>query len=378
MSDALVINYIPGITLTEGEILTIDKLNALGRPTINLSGSIGTSLVTDNSITTVKLVDGVLSADTAGRAKMADGYFSADATGRGKFAAGFFGTDATSLALFADNFWPATSAGRAKFAAGFFDATLVSATVVPVIGSTRNLLAFNNAGTPNSKVDVTADEVVLKDASGKPYLAASVSVTADVTASGANGLDTGAEAGSTWYYVWLIGKTDGSGVASLLSVSSTTPTLPATYTFKAMVGVVRNDGLSNFVTFYQQDRRVYVNDTVVFSANGAAAGNTFESYSTPGSPDATHVDLKSLVPPVARRMRGTIGTSNNSSLALEIAGDANGLGGVTSANAAANTPLNGFGSGVPYEIPLKTAQTFYWKADSTGARARTTVNGYEI
>src|SRR6185437_6568541 len=132
MSDALVISYIPGYTFVPGEVVTTDKLNLLARPTINLAGTIGTTLVTDNSITTVKLVDGVLSADAAGRAKMADGYFSADAAGRGKFAPGFFGTgDATSIALFEDGFWDVDSIG--KFAPGFFG------TVSPAVGSTRNL-----------------------------------------------------------------------------------------------------------------------------------------------------------------------------------------------------------------------------------------------
>jgi len=55
--------------------------------------------IVDGSIATVKLADGVLSADTAGRAKMADafitlakigaGIFTADSPGRGKFASGF-------------------------------------------------------------------------------------------------------------------------------------------------------------------------------------------------------------------------------------------------------------------------------------------------
>lgn len=58
-----------------------------------------TSGIPDGSITTAKLANGVLSADSTGRAKMADsfitlaklgaGIFTADNTGRGKFASGF-------------------------------------------------------------------------------------------------------------------------------------------------------------------------------------------------------------------------------------------------------------------------------------------------
>ncbi len=55
--------------------------------------------IVDGSISTVKLADGALSADSTGRAKMADafitlakigaGIFTADSAGRGKFASGF-------------------------------------------------------------------------------------------------------------------------------------------------------------------------------------------------------------------------------------------------------------------------------------------------
>ncbi len=69
----------------------------------------------------------------------------------------------------------------------------------------RDLLVFNNSATPDSKVDVTASEIILKDTSGYPYLASTVSVTIDMVAAvGVNALDTGAEAASTWYHIWII------------------------------------------------------------------------------------------------------------------------------------------------------------------------------
>jgi hypothetical protein len=43
----------------------------------------------DLSVTTGKLANSVLSADSTGRGKMQDGFFSADSVGRGKFSAGF-------------------------------------------------------------------------------------------------------------------------------------------------------------------------------------------------------------------------------------------------------------------------------------------------
>lgn len=65
--------------------------------------------IVDGSIATVKLADGILSADSTGRAKMADsfltlakisaGIFTADSAGRGKFASGFVDSSLCSSGL---------------------------------------------------------------------------------------------------------------------------------------------------------------------------------------------------------------------------------------------------------------------------------------
>lgn len=65
-----------------------------------------------------------------------------------------------------------------------------------------------DAGTAASTVMlVHADEIVMDDAT---RLGPWDRVTADLSASGAGGLDTGAEAASTWYEVWAIAKDDGT------------------------------------------------------------------------------------------------------------------------------------------------------------------------
>ena len=75
----------------------------------------------------------------------------------------------------------------------------------------------------NSQVAAAASELVLFNPSGHARRFASFSETLDVTASGANGLDTGSEASSTWYHLWAIGKTDGT-LDGLISASATAPT----------------------------------------------------------------------------------------------------------------------------------------------------------
>lgn len=84
-------------------------------------------------------------------------------------------------------------------------------------------------------------------------IASAGTLTADITASGANGLDTGSEASSTWYALYVI---DGPTVspASLLSTSFTSPTLPANYTVFRRVGAMRNSAGSDFHNGYQMGK----------------------------------------------------------------------------------------------------------------------------
>jgi hypothetical protein len=151
--------------------------------------------------------------------------------------------------------------------------------------------------------------------------------------------------------------------------------MPGSYTYKALVGAVRNDGSSNFLTLYQQDRDVWINDTNIFTAKAAAVSNTYESYQSDGS----NTDLRTIVPPIARRLRGTAGNSSTSNdEGIAVAGDANGLGAQTFHAPHGNASLNSFSMGGGFHIPLKTAQTFYWKIIDTQARARVSVCGYSI
>lgn len=74
----LTLVVIPGKIFTEGEAIDYSKLNQLGAPTLQVLDDDLTIIVADGSVTTVKLADGVLSADTTGRAKMADNFVTED------------------------------------------------------------------------------------------------------------------------------------------------------------------------------------------------------------------------------------------------------------------------------------------------------------
>jgi len=121
-----------------------------------------------------------------------------------------------------------------------------------VLGSYKNLSVTRGSVT---QVTVTADELVLEDTSNNKVTVRSVNETAAITSSGANGLDTGSEASNTWYYIWIIRKSSDGTTDSLLSTSSTSPTMPSGYDQKALVSAVHNDGSSNFIDFKQAGKR---------------------------------------------------------------------------------------------------------------------------
>lgn len=236
-----------------------------------------------------------------------------------------------------------------------------------VVALTRNLIAKNNSGTPNSIMDVTADTVVLMNASNASYVANSVSISINIASSGANGLDTGAEAGNTWYYLWII--YNGSTVAGLISTSATAPTMPSGYTYKALIGAVRNDGSSNFVKTWISERKAQIANQNVLAATAVSSINTFQSLS-----------ISSVVPPMAKTIGGTFGAggATPTSHGMRIAGSANGEGEHNEISQSySGTASNTFVKGAPFDdCPLITAQTLYWTANTTDASSRIDISKY--
>lgn len=151
-------------------------------------------------------------------------------------------------------------------------------------------------------VDIDANAVLLRDTNDYVYKASSVNLTVNITASGANGLDTGLEATSTWYYLWVI--YNGTTVAGLLSTSSTAPTMPSGYTYKGLVGAVYNDSGGNFVSFKQYGKAVLLASTNALT-NGTATS-------------ITAVDISDYVPPLTIEALLRIEATNTSGPANKV------------------------------------------------------------
>lgn len=116
-------------------------------------------------------------------------------------------------------------------------------------------LALSASGT-SSTVGIAATEAVCTAAGQAPIHLGSVTLTLDLATMGADGLDSGALAGSTWYAVFIIAGPGGT--AALASLSPTAPTLPAGYTVFTRVGWIRTDATVNKypLAFAQQGSRV--------------------------------------------------------------------------------------------------------------------------
>lgn len=151
---------------------------------------------------------------------------------------------------------------------------------VPGIGNALKaaLIVANNGGAPATKIDVDADLLSVQGVS-----LAAVNLTADITVSGANGIDAGAAANNTWYAVHVITNADGTLVASLLSLSASAPTLPAGYTKFRRVGWARR-AVGTFLLFQQfGDWVTWTDPTALTQLNLATGTASFASFGVPPS-----------------------------------------------------------------------------------------------
>jgi hypothetical protein len=208
-------------------------------------------------------------------------------------------------------------------------------------GQYKNLAIKNNTTHNDHQLDIAAAVVIVENASGATMRLDSFSATVDVAASGANGLDTGSEASSTWYHAWAIAKDDGTA-AAILSASATAPTLPATYTHKAYLGAVYNAGDSNFELIEQKNNIVLCERVQVLN-NGTQTSKTA-------------IDLSAVVPPTAKVVYGDLYMNGGATFSASLVGE-------TTGNMVFIAPSNG-NLGYVFAIPLPKASTLYYNVSA--------------
>jgi len=140
----------------------------------------------------------------------------------------------------------------------------------------------------NSTIDIDIRKLAVYNTSDRVKVLTTVNLTLDITVSGILGMDTGAEANSVWYYLWVIAKEDGtvSGIFSLQPPSGSSPTMPTGYTYKACVGSCYNNSSGNILDFHK------LGDVTTFVSNIA-------ELTTGTDLSFAEVDIASSVPVTA-------------------------------------------------------------------------------
>ncbi len=116
-------------------------------------------------------------------------------------------------------------------------------------------------------------------------------VTINGAANGANGLDIGSLANSTFYAVYALGDSLGfNPTAGIISADTSAPLLPAGYDMYRRVGWVLTSGAAAFLLFWQygndKERMYYYDVGIAELTNG-----TSTTYA--------EIDLATSVPPIA-------------------------------------------------------------------------------
>lgn len=127
--------------------------------------------------------------------------------------------------------------------------------------------------------------------------------TIDITVTGANGRDAGAEAANTWYYLYAIKDPTTGNVRGILSTVNEkvtgSITLPSGYTKKRQLKfALRNDGSSNILDFS------YVNNSWIYYKNTDYSSGGLLNYNVLFSGSATTdttFSASGLIPAISRR-----------------------------------------------------------------------------
>ena len=240
-------------------------------------------------------------------------------------------------------------------------------------GSWRNL-AVSRPGV--TQVTVTADELVVYTTGLSGVRITAVNVTATITTSGANGLDTGAEAANTIYYVYVIRKSSDGTVAALLSTASTvgTITFPSGYDQATLVSAVGNNNSSDFIKFRQTGRKYLFSE----SASMASASGTGSWQSVDLTPANMSTNPGFVPSALSNFCFGTHANDGSTNAVSYVTNDSS----IAVANSGRNTFADGQSSGGSsaiansfWQFDLITADTIYFNGSGT---VTVWLHGFEI
>lgn len=230
--------------------------------------------------------------------------------------------------------------------------TALETTLLPMRGWVNLAVEYASSAT----VTVTADYLWLQGTATIPMLASTVSETINIGTSGASGLDTLTESSSTWCYIWIIAKADGT-VDGLLSTSSSSPTMPADYVYKTLVSAVYNNSSGDFVSFHQYDKDYW------YSTWQSAVSGNLAAWQT--------VDISPYVPSSISKVVFAATGGDSAPQWTNISSTSTSCS--TGPNKISECSTTGNHMG---KLDILTANTLYW--GSSGANAYGYIAGFEI
>lgn len=221
-----------------------------------------------------------------------------------------------------------------------------AATLTPPMG-----LQVVNGTDADNDVDIFATQLTVADSVGKVILLETVITTVAIDTSGADGLDTGAVAGDTGYFIWIIYNASTSTTAGLFSLSATAPTMPTDYTYKRRVGWIVTDAVPALLRIKQfGDEARYTSGTCPVLASGTVGSITVPTW--------VAASISGAVPSTASLIYVTLrGPNNNNSMAAPN----NSYGAWDAANPP---PLQGFNSTTTTAAFLIESTNIYWASES--------------
>lgn len=242
-----------------------------------------------------------------------------------------------------------------------FDAADAALALLMQTQGFKNLRVYNNAVTPASKIDITADAVACLDVGGVSKVIKTFSTTVNCGTTGANGLDTGSLSAG-WYFFYVIAKADGTA-AGLASTSATSPTLPSGYTFKKLVSAIYYTSGASFNIIRQEDRQL---------DNYSVAANMIFQIA---SGSATSANISTAVPTIAKKLNYAWYATDVSAVSVTISWDGSQLYNKQQWNIPAGTVRTVANN---YLLNPSAIQTIYLAGSPTGANNTITIVGYEL
>ena len=259
--------------------------------------------------------------------------------------------------------------------------------ILSLLGATRPPTtrgAYSNLVTSqasNTTLSVSFDLVALWDGANA-WPATNFSGTINAATLGPLGLDTGSLGVSTWYYIWVMSKVDGTGVTAFLSTSRTQAGINYTnlsgYSAACparLIGTVVTNSSSQFKTYIQRGNRidygVAYSDTDCRILNGA---HTSASY----TPIETTFDNNpvNVLPVVATHMIAYVYVSNGSAASnvafLKLSADNSDVyheqDCATTAASSTTAPVAQSQITMPLYF-LNSTNRFYWSSSTTSGHA---------